>query len=257
MRSNFWERRGGVAVRRDNVDRGRPPVHRRRPFENIVVDAGLAGLQPEIGGRHVAVVGSAPLPKALRIPDAHYVIVVNGAVSSVPFRVPNLWVVNSRIKPMEHWSRERRFLHTEMMRQAAKRHVETVAFLTRQEQAEHYTATWLREQGTTYDRGIVISRHDRERLEVQSGARTIAMKKDATSAGIFAGILALWAHAATVTFYGISFGLGYHYLPGRKMPLNARAHVQGDRLALRELRQKYPGRVFGTIVEPTREQRAS
>lgn len=241
-------RAAGIAQRRSDVERGRPPKAHGQQHRHTLTAMALETLCGEMDGKNVLVIGSAPLDKPLNPPACTYTIVVNGAVSSLPDRFPNLWIVNSRIKPMEHWSRERRFLHTEMMRQAAKRHVRTVAFLTRQPTAEHFTAEQLKEQGTTFEKAVVISRHDRERLEWQSGARTTAMKKDACSAGVFAAIVALWCGAKTVHLEGISFGLGYHYLPGRKMPLNQRAHVQGDRLALRELAQRYPGRITGAMV---------
>jgi hypothetical protein len=158
------------------------------------------------------------------------------------------------VKPLDRWGHERRFLHRTMMAQAANRHVRVVGFMTRQAKAEDYTAAWLRELKTTFEHSLVLARTDRELLEVKTGVRTVAMNRDACSAGVFGVIVALWAGAAHVRMEGFSFEKGYHYLPGHKLPENCRAHVQGDRLALRQIAALYPGRVDGALVPGSRYQ---
>lgn len=237
---------------RSDAARGRPVRRPQTRIERLVGPAppvvGLDLLKTLFTGRNVLVLGSAPLAAPVKPARHELVVCINGSVSSLPNRAPDLWLVNSRIKPMDQWGHERRFLHKTMMAQAAGRHVRVVGFMTRMHQAEHYTAAWMAEQGTTFDQALVIDRHQRESIEVHAGIRTIAMRRDACSAGLFGVIVALWAGAWHVRMDGFSFKKGYHYLPGHTLPENCRAHVQGDRLALREMAQRYTGRVDGALL---------
>lgn len=235
-----------TARRRMDAHRGRPVAKGSyAPPAPAMTEA--TALQTLMDGRRVLVVGSAPLPTPLVVEPGEVVVAVNGAVSSVPH--VDVWFVNSRTKPLDRWSHQRRFLHTTMISQGAHRHVGTVAYLTRMPLAENYTHMVLTRQGTTFTREVVVGRDLRERIETESGIRTIAMRQDACSAGMFAVIVALWCGAASVRMAGFSFEKGYAYLPGYNLPPNARAHVHGDRLSLREMRTKYPGRISGALID--------
>lgn len=201
-----------------------------------------------VAGKPVVVVGAAPLKMKVQPAEGEIVIAVNGGISSTSGHV-DVWQVNSRSAQFEQWGPGRRRLATLMLQQGKKRQVGLLFFIAREADAPPTTRAILGRQGTKWQGEAVVLQHtERRPLEAATGARDEKMKKDAMSAGLTAVAFALYAGAAHVRMVGFSWLPGYEYLPGER--IDARGHVRADQLGLKNLLDRYAGRIEHDLVIP-------
>jgi len=236
--------------------RGRPVSRRRRAVLEGGDLAPLEVLIDDLGSRPVVVIGSAPIEGVLRWTKGTAVVTVNGSLSSIRERVPDVHLMNARVGPHVTWNKERRALNAAMFAQSADRHVRTLALLPVTEVgAEEATLERLRRQGTTWDRVMSITKATKVLLAHNVGA--LDRERDrhlSVSAGMFGVLLALWAGASSVRTEGFSFDAGYAYLAPELVPENSRGHLRGDKTAIVNIREKFGPRVMGDLFTRRTQQ---
>lgn len=197
-----------------------------------------------LAGRHVVVVGSAPLAAPLTVQASDYVVAVNGGISSAP--LVDAWVLNARSNTDPVTVGRKAALHALMLAQGQGRRLALLLLLEKGEGAVAHTTRRLARLGVTWRDLLVLPNQARRRIEATSGARSPELFAHALSAGMFAAAWAFHNDAATVRLEGFSWRGGYAYTD---TPVPTRGHEAGDKVALARLEARYGERLIHALTK--------
>lgn len=193
-----------------------------------------------IRNRSVTVVGSAPLTPQDQdsIAQADIVIAVNGAISSVVGRSPDIWALNTRdydddiYTDPSRWPQERKDLHELMLRQGQNRQVRHLLCYMKGNSSQQ-TLSKLKALGVQWRAQTDMWAGERAMLIRDAGIKPYSLAAN-LSAGLATAIIALKCRAKEVRLVGFSFGNAYSYIDS--VPIDTRKHISQDRDALSQLK---------------------